>query len=302
MTPSKALVVLSGGQDSTTVLAYACKYYGDVRAITFDYGQRHKIEIESAIKVASIFGVPHEVITVPPFHGTSPLTNPDVSVEHYATPEEMTSGVEPTFVPGRNIVFISIASSYAAAHGIPNVLLGLSSEDYGGYPDCRPEFLGVMNDAIQRGLGNNAMQLHAPIMHLDKKGTVELAITLPKAMEALAWSHTCYDGEFPPNPSNHASILRARGFHQAGVADPLVLRAKDEGLLPEWWPDDNYITEGIPWKGDAPDGYFVNRGGKLSRTPDESSDSAAVSQPKPKPKAKGKLRKARESKPDSKAD
>lgn len=239
---SKALVVLSGGQDSTTCLYIAKQECSEVLALSFNYGQRHRCELDAASKVAALAGVQHKTIDLPRFEGTSPLTDFDIDVGHYDNPDQMPGGVEPTFVPGRNIVFLAMAGSCAAANGIDLLYTGVGAEDFGGYPDCRPVFVTAMVETLRMGLGNPNFDIRTPLMYLGKRATVELAAKLPGCMEALAYSHTCYDGEYPPNPYNHASMLRARGFHEAGVGDPLIMRAKREGLLPSEYPDSGYMV------------------------------------------------------------
>lgn len=244
--PDSALVVLSGGQDSTTCLYWAKEFYDHVHALTFNYGQRHDRELEAAAKIAGMAGVSsYEVIDVPGIlKGTSPLVNEDESVGHYGSVEDMPGGIEPTFVPSRNILFLTIASNRAACLGIQNLVTGVSQEDYGGYPDCRLDFILALRKALGLGItgDSESMQIQTPLINTDKKGTVLLAQRFPGCMEALAYSHTCYDGEYPPNPNNHASILRAKGFKEAGIGDPLIMRAKQEGLLPEDYPDHGLVV------------------------------------------------------------
>jgi 7-cyano-7-deazaguanine synthase len=252
---TKALVVLSGGADSTTCLAWAGQEFGEVHAITFHYGQRHDIEIEAALTVGRMLGVrSHEVLRLGPvLKGTSPLVS-DNPVGHYGGADALPGGVEPTFVPARNILFLTLAANRAACLGTPHVVTGVCEEDFGGYPDCRRIFIDAMERALTLGVyGNNLtpdqlFQVHTPLMTLSKAKSVELALSLPGCMDALAYSHTCYDGCYPPCPNNHASILRAKGFRDYGVPDPLILRAKNEGLLPSDYPDTGYV-EGTPYAG-----------------------------------------------------
>ncbi len=249
------LVILSGGQDSTTVLAWAKTQFQEVHALTFDYGQKHAIEIESAKKVAEIFGVAsHEIVPLPSvLKGTSPLVNKDREVAHYDDANAMPKGVEPTFVPGRNLLFLTIAANRAAALGTPNVAIGVSQEDFGGYFDCRQDFLDDSAKAISRALTgeHDRFLIHAPLINMTKKQTVEFASRIPGAFEALAYTHTSYDGDYPPNPLNHASILRARGFYDAGKKDPLIVRAIAEKKLPDDYPADGFVqgtkySKGLP--------------------------------------------------------
>lgn len=241
----KAIVVLSGGQDSTTALYWAREQFQEVHCITFDYGQRHKIEIESAKKIASMAGVAsHEVLEVGSIlKGTSPLVDPTREVGHYDSVNALPGGIEPTFVPCRNALFLTIAANRAVALGCRNVVTGICEADYGGYPDCRNEFLVRMKDTLSYAIFGRPHELlfHNPLLTLTKAESVAVANKLPGCMEALAFSHSCYDGEYPPNPSNHASLLRARGFFEAGLSDPLIVRAKQEGKLPTDYPDTGLV-------------------------------------------------------------
>jgi 7-cyano-7-deazaguanine synthase len=225
---TKALVVLSGGQDSTTCLYWALARYDSVSAITFAYNQRHKIELESARKIAAMAGVPHRIVDMGPIlGGVSPLTDHSQQVEHYASADSLPGGLENTFVPGRNILFLTMAGSQAYVDGADSIILGVSEEDFGGYPDCREDFIRKMEAALASGL-DKPIKIETPLVFLNKKQTVELAQILPGCMEAMAYSHTCYEGAVPPCGQCHACLLRARGFAQAGTPDPLLQRLAKE--------------------------------------------------------------------------
>lgn len=219
-----AVVVFSGGQDSTTCLYWAKERFDTVTALSFDYNQRHKIELDAAKHIAKMAGVRHEIISMGSiFAGLSSLTNPAEKVEHYTSADTLPGGLEKTFVPGRNILFLTVAANRAYVLGAKTVVLGVAQEDFGGYPDCRAEFIEKMQAALQAGL-DFPMAVHTPLMHLNKKATVELASTLPGCLDALAYSHTCYEGHVPPCGHCHACLLRERGFREAGVNDPLLER------------------------------------------------------------------------------
>jgi 7-cyano-7-deazaguanine synthase len=219
---SKALVVLSGGQDSTTCLYWAIREFGkeNLSAVTFDYGQRHRIELECAAKIVKIAGIPHEVLPINTFKalGGSALTDDDVDVPETAPEKELPI----TFVPGRNLIFLTFAAAFAYQSGIGNLITGVAQTDYSGYPDCRDETLKTLERAIQLGM-EYAIKLHTPLMFKTKAETVRLAQEVG-AMEALAYSHTCYRGEQPPCGHCPACELRAKGFAEAGIPDPLVQR------------------------------------------------------------------------------
>ncbi len=241
------LVVLSGGQDSTTCLYMArarCEEEGGaVCAVTFNYGQRHERELDAARTIARMAGAQQTIINLPhnTLVGTSPLVNRDVEVEHYSGVEALPGGVEKTFVPFRNLLFLTIAANHAVARDCGELWIGVSQEDYGGYPDCREHFLKQAERALYAACPSHPLRIVAPLLFLSKRDTVLEAQRLSGCMDALAYSHTCYDGAYPPNPHNHASLLRARGFKDAGVADPLIMRAKAEGLLPASYPDHGLV-------------------------------------------------------------
>jgi 7-cyano-7-deazaguanine synthase len=227
----KALVVLSGGQDSTTCLYWARDTFGEVHAVTFNYGQKHVREIESALAIGKLAGVAsHEVINIPDvLKGTSPLTNKSEVLEQYPD-GNLPGGLEKTFVPGRNILFLVLAANRAYVLGAPYIITGICQEDFGGYPDCRDSFRRSLEQTLQLGL-ELPVHVLAPLMFMTKAKSIEFAQTLEGCMEAMAYSHTSYDGAYPPTGCDHATMLRAKGFAQANVPDPLVVRAWNEGLM-----------------------------------------------------------------------
>lgn len=216
----KALVVFSGGQDSTTCLYWALENFEEVHALTFSYGQRHIIELESARHIAEMAGVEQDLIELGPvFANLSSLTDPSQSIPVSASDE---AGELPsTFVPGRNIVFLSLAASRAYVKGCNTIVIGVSQADFAGYPDCRDSFIKSMESALSNGL-DKPIQIVAPLQHLSKKETVELAVSLPGCMDALAFSTTCYNGQRPPCGTCNSCVLRAKGFNEAGIEDPLL--------------------------------------------------------------------------------
>lgn len=226
-----ALVVLSGGQDSTTCLFWAKKVFGAVHAVTFDYGQRHALELDSARKVAELAEVAsHEVVRVPGIlRSASPLTDPQHELETYKSFEQMEKvigdRVELTFVPMRNALFLTLAANRAIAMGVRDLVTGVCEEDNANYPDCRVSFILRQEWAINHALGIQDFRIHTPLISLSKAEGVRLAETLPGCLHALAHSHTCYAGKFPPCGRCHACVLRAHGFEQAGTSDPLLERA-----------------------------------------------------------------------------
>jgi len=230
----KAVVLLSGGQDSTTCLFWALQRCEAVHCLSVWYGQRHERELEAARVVVEharraypAARITHEELRIGNvLNSTSPLVS-GAQLGQYASVNDLPSGVEPTFVPGRNVLFLTLAANRAAEVGAGLIVAGLCEEDFGGYFDCRQKFVDAMQRALAQGfVGRDTwVELATPLMRLNKAASVELAATLPGCMDALAFSHTCYAGEFPPCGTCHACHLRIRGFGQAGLPDPLMQRA-----------------------------------------------------------------------------
>lgn len=214
-----ALVLLSGGQDSTTCLYWAIKRFGkqQVQALTFDYGQRHRIELSCAARVANRAGVSQAELPINTFAaiGGNALTNKEIALD--ASPSEQ---LPASFVPGRNLVFLTFAAAYCWPRNIGHLVTGVAQTDYSGYPDCRAGTIASLEQTLRLGMESD-IEIHAPLMHLSKKDTVLLTVELD-ALDALADTHTCYEGTRPPCGTCQACILRAKGFSEAGVADPLL--------------------------------------------------------------------------------
>lgn len=217
----KALVLLSGGQDSTTSLFWAIDRFGrdNVSAVSFDYGQRHKIELQCAARIAEYAGVPALCLPIDTFTalGGDALTDTDVDIDK-DTPAD--GELPNTFVPGRNLVFLTFAAAYAYQNNIDNLVAGVAQTDYSGYPDCREETLRALQVALRAGMESEIV-IHAPLMHMSKKETVQLASDLGE-LSAMALTHTCYYGRRPPCGECSACGLRAKGFAEAGISDPLL--------------------------------------------------------------------------------
>ena len=226
---NKGLVVLSGGQDSTTTALIARKECKELHGITFDYGQKHKIEIKSAIKIAKLLKFKtYEIIKIPYIlKSTSPLVNKKKKLKKYNTPKEIPKGIEPTFIPSRNILFLTIASNRAVLHGCKIIYAGVCEEDYGGYPDCRRIFIDSMENSLGLGISGlkKFIKIKTPLMKLTKKESVKIAAKNSKSMEEFnkifRETHTCYDGIKGGCGKCHACVLRDRGFKEAGITDPI---------------------------------------------------------------------------------
>lgn len=210
----------SGGQDSTTCLFWSKQRFDRILAIAFDYGQRHRIELQAAQAVCDLAGVPLGILKLSILEqlGGTALLDSTTPIRSASQPH----GLPNTFVPGRNLMFLTAAAAYAYQHGIHDLVIGTCETDYSGYPDCREATMQAMQHTLSLGL-DYPIRIHTPLMHLTKAQTVLLAIEL-KAMEAMAFSHTCYEGLCPPCGNCPACILRAGGFKAAGVADPLIQR------------------------------------------------------------------------------
>jgi len=219
MVTSRALVCLSGGQDSTTCLYWARERFDEVEAIAFDYGQRHRIELDCAAKVAARIAIPLFVLPISALRalGGSSLTDDSIAVSEKETPQ----GLPSSFVPGRNLLFLTLAAARAYQRGIEDLVTGVCQTDYSGYPDCRDETMKSLQASLQLGMAAE-FRIHTPLMWLTKAESVSLAASFEGCLEALADSHTCYQGQRPPCGDCAACVLRARGFAEAGVPDPLL--------------------------------------------------------------------------------
>ena len=229
MGESKAVVLLSGGLDSTTVAAMAREQGFQVYALSFDYGQNHKIELESAKRVAAKLGLQQHAIVKVDLRsfGGSALTS-DQPVPKHRTAEAIGHGVPVTYVPARNTVFLALALAWAETLGATDIFLGVNALDYSGYPDCRPEFIQAFETLANLGtkMGTEEgkrITIHTPLIAMTKKQIVEAGLKL-----GVDYSQTisCYD------PDEHgeacgacdACQLRLKGFSEAGVADPGTYR------------------------------------------------------------------------------
>ena len=216
---TSAIVVLSGGQDSTTCLFWAINEFDSVETVTFDYGQRHRIELEAAQKIAKLSGVKNTILPIDTFGilGGNSLTGKE------AVDESSQEGELPnSFVPGRNLIFLTFAAAFAYQREIKDLVTGVCQTDYSGYPDCRQNTIEAIQLAINLGMESKVM-IHTPLMWMTKSETVKFAEEVG-ALEALAWSHTCYNGEVPPCGQCPACELRAKGFEEGGIPDPLLER------------------------------------------------------------------------------
>ena len=220
-----AVVLLSGGLDSTTTLAVAIARGYDVYALSFDYGQRHRIEIEAARRIARVLGAKeHRIAKInSDIFSKSALTD-DVDVPKKRSETEIGGGIPITYVPARNTIFLSHALALAETIGSTDIFIGANAIDYSGYPDCRPEFIAAFetlaNLGTKAGIEGAHFHVHAPLIKFSKAEIIRKALELDLD---LSLTHSCYD----PSPDGLACgecdscLLRLKGFREAGVEDPI---------------------------------------------------------------------------------
>jgi 7-cyano-7-deazaguanine synthase len=222
----KSVVLLSGGLDSSTVLAQSVKFFSasNVTALSFDYEQRHIRELESAKNIAQYYNVRHLILKTS-FRaiGGSALTS-DINVPTNREVEDMNKEIPVTYVPARNTIFLSYALGLAEVIGADIVAFGANHLDYSGYPDCRPEFVSAFNKLSKvmnkRGVEGNPITIVAPIIEMTKAQIIKLGLTLHVPYE-LTWS--CYNGGDKPCGVCDSCKLRIKGFEELGLKDPLMV-------------------------------------------------------------------------------
>ncbi len=219
-----AVVLVSGGLDSATVLAGARAEGWSCHALSFDYGQRHGAELDAARRVATALGaVEHRVVPIGlDVLGGSALTDTGIAV-----PDAGGAGIPATYVPARNTVFLAIALGYAEVVGASDIFIGVNAVDYSGYPDCRPAFIEAFerlaNVAVKAGVEGVTFRVHAPLMHLGKAEIIRRGIALGVDYAATV---SCYDADEAGRACGRcdACVLRREGFRAAGIADPTRYR------------------------------------------------------------------------------
>ena len=221
---NNAVCLLSGGLDSATCLALARKEGYSCYALSFDYGQRHRIELEAAARVAASIGVVRHLVVKIGLEafGGSALTD-DIAVPKARSASEMGQGIPVTYVPARNTIFLSFAVAWAEVLESPDIFIGVNALDYSGYPDCRPEYIEayerMANLATRAGAeGRTRLRIHAPLMKLNKAQIVRLASELGVN---FSLTHSCYDPDAKGRPCGQcdACLLRRKGFEEAGIED-----------------------------------------------------------------------------------
>jgi 7-cyano-7-deazaguanine synthase len=223
---AKAVVLLSGGIDSTTTLAIAKNQGFDLFAISFRYGQRHKVELEAAKRIATFFNVAKHVVVEIDLRlfGGSALTD-NIEVPKNRTTMEMGGDIPVTYVPARNTIFLSFALAWAEVLGSEDIFIGVNALDYSGYPDCRPQYIeayqNMANLSTKAGVeGRQKLKIHAPLIQMTKAQIIKKGLDLGVD---FSLTHSCYD----PSPTGEACghcdscLLRLKGFKEAGVQDPI---------------------------------------------------------------------------------
>lgn len=223
----RAVVLLSGGLDSATCLAIAKAKGFEVYAISFRYGQRHRLELERASEIAARAGVEkHTIIDIDlGKFGGSALTDPLLEIPKHQSVDEIDSGIPLTYVPARNTVFLSYALAWAEVLSANDLFIGVNALDYSGYPDCRPEFIqafeAMANLATKAGVEGSKLTVHAPLIHLSKAEIIEWGLRL-----GVDYSRTlsCYDPDEFGTPCGQCDscLLRAKGFSERGIRDPAL--------------------------------------------------------------------------------
>ena len=226
----RAVVLLSGGIDSTTTLAIAMAEGYEAYALSFDYGQRHQIEIEAARRVANSLGAKeHRVAKIDMrIFGGSALTD-DLDVPKKRSETEIAHGIPVTYVPARNTIFLAYALAWAEVIPAGDIFLGVNAIDYSGYPDCRPEFIeafeALANVGTKAGVEGRRFHIHTPLVRFSKAEIISKASQLNVD---LSLTHSCYD----PSPEGLACgecdscLLRLKGFREAGIEDPIQYAKK----------------------------------------------------------------------------
>ncbi len=236
MKKSSALVIFSGGQDSTTCLLWALKKFQNTSVMTFNYKQRHRIEIESAKKIIEILSSKeahnidwlgenrikeHRIVDmdfIPDLLQTAMIQETEIT-------HDKETDLPTTFVPGRNLLFLTAAASYAYQKKIKNLVAGMGQADYSDYPDCRDVTMKSLQETLNLGMDYDII-IHTPLMWKTKAETIKLMEKLG-GLEIYKYTHTCYKGERPACGECFACQLRLKGFQEAGIEDPLEYKTRE---------------------------------------------------------------------------
>ena len=228
--PDKAVVILSGGLDSTTCMAVAADEGFDIYALTFDYGQRHRREVDCARRVAAHFGArEHRIVNLDFLKqiGGSSLTDSRMDIPSGGAGDDIPN----TYVPGRNLIFLSLAASFAEVIGARAIFIGVSAVDYSGYPDCRPQFIEAVNRVLRVGTRagdrSEPIEIRTPLIHLSKAETIKLGHRLGAPYHLTT---SCYRGGERACGVCDSCRLRLKGFREAGIIDPIPYEERSADL------------------------------------------------------------------------
>jgi 7-cyano-7-deazaguanine synthase len=217
----KAISLLSGGLDSTVTLAYALRQGYEITALTINYGQKHQKEVEAAKAVAAHYGVKHIIMNFPLVGFHSALTDETIPIPDRGI-EDIGYDIPDTYVPARNIIFLSIAAGLAESEGAICVFIGANAIDYSGYPDCSPEFFQIFEQMLEvgtkRGTLGHPVHIEHPILRKTKAEIVKMGMILDAPLH-LTWS--CYRGGEKACGHCDSCVLRLKGFKEAGIEDPV---------------------------------------------------------------------------------
>ncbi len=229
----KSIVLFSGGLDSTTAIYWALEHYEKVFALTFDYGQRNRIELDMAGKVAQKLSVPQKILRVDLKQiGGSSLTDTKLSLPQYERTEEIEEGLPSTYVPFRNGIFLALAAAWAEVVGIKEIVCGFNVIDSPNYPDTRKQFVQAMQEAINLGtkasFSPEKIQIITPFLKMKKSDIIKEGLSLNVD---YSFAISCYCGEEIPCQKCSSCVLRQKAWEEVGLQDPLILRLEEEGKI-----------------------------------------------------------------------
>ncbi|HUU38365.1 MAG TPA: 7-cyano-7-deazaguanine synthase QueC [Candidatus Desulfaltia sp.] len=231
--PKTALVLYSGGIDSTTALYWARDSYAQVRALSFNYGQRHKVELSLARRLTGRLRVPHTVLKIDLRQiGGSALTDASIPLPRFRRPEDFAAGIPLTYVPFRNGIFLALAAAWAEARGPADIVCGFNTIDSPHYPDTRGSFIRAMERAIDLGTGARSkgrpIRIIAPLLRMRKSEIIRKGLSLGAD---YSFSVSCYGGSEVPCRRCSSCLLRQRAWREVGTTDHLLVRLRKEGKI-----------------------------------------------------------------------
>jgi 7-cyano-7-deazaguanine synthase len=229
----KSLVLFSGGIDSTTALHWALREKNGVSALSFDYGQRHKLEIRLSKKITKNLSIPHEILEVNLNQiGGSSLTDPSLPLPQFRHFEEIETGLPSTYVPFRNGIFLALAAAWAEANEIHAIVCGFNVIDSPSYPDTRKSFVEAMEKAINAGtkaaMNKEQIRIHVPFLNMRKAEIIKKGLSWGAD---YSFSISCYQGSEIPCQKCSSCLIRQKAWEEIGTQDPLISRLEKEGKL-----------------------------------------------------------------------